>query len=192
MAGSASAKGKGTEEEGSELSGALQIGHYRALLPGDGEELLRRVANADARRLLQQAKDADERRRRAEGSEEFDSTVGGEGEKRVLELLVDAGLEVKRMPPQHPFDILVSGKCRIDVKTCMPDDERQYMFHLRKASGLPEACDLYVLSLLDRGLYQLLRAPSAKPYLCISRKRLSGLCPARALAERIGKIILDI
>lgn len=174
------------------MSGGLQLGHYRVLLSKADEELLRLVANTDGRRLIQQANEADERRRRAEGSEQFDSTVGGEGEKIVLQLLLDAGLEAKRMPPKHPFDILVEGRCRIDVKTCMPENRWQYVFHLRKTSGLPEACDLYVLSLLDRGLYQLLRAPTKERCVSITRKRFSGLCPARALAGRIKKIMLDI
>src|SRR3990167_1187013 len=93
------------------------------------------------------------------GVEEKDSTVsrGTQWEKHVIQLLTDLQYEVKHMCRRSPFDLLVNGQIRVEVKSASKPTYRQtgykpklgHVFVFRK--GCADNCDVFALVAAQAG-----------------------------------------
>lgn len=74
------------------------------------------------------------------------SLTGDINENYIKELLEKQGYVVTKMPPRHPYDLLVNGVVRIDVKSANPIKSKvkgmnQFVFSIN--NQFPK-CDLFV------------------------------------------------
>jgi hypothetical protein len=71
--------------------------------------------------------------------------LGLKGEMQVKKLLEDMGYTVEKMSVKHPYDLLVNGNIKIDVKIAnlYSSDKNwtSYSFNLEKSNP---TCDIYV------------------------------------------------
>lgn len=85
-------------------------------------------------------------------TKESETKIGDFFERYALAELTEKGYEVERMSLKHPYDILVNGHVKIDVKC-----STAYMMHgisIVNTVGLSKdraTCDLYLIYLLDTG-----------------------------------------
>lgn len=80
---------------------------------------------------------------------ESDTLFGKKHEEKAKEILVSLGYEVRKMPQNFPYDLLVDDCLKIDVKASkLYNGERGnfYSFNLEKQYS---TCDLYLLFLID-------------------------------------------
>lgn len=78
-----------------------------------------------------------------------DTKLGVEGEKHIAEELFRRGYTVEMTSARHPYDILVNGCVKVDVKTANISYVRGYPIHsYRLAKGQP-TCDFYVMYEVD-------------------------------------------
>ena len=73
-----------------------------------------------------------------------DTAFGYAGEKEVKEILESLGFECEMTPPRHPYDLLVDGCVKIDVKSGRKtkiNGADCYSFRLAKPQ---QTCDVYV------------------------------------------------
>jgi hypothetical protein len=74
-----------------------------------------------------------------------ETSTGQKYEKKLKDYLIEAGYEVEQMSTKHPYDLLVNGAIKIDVKAARryyySQDNYFYTFNLEKANA---TCDLYV------------------------------------------------
>lgn len=77
---------------------------------------------------------------------ECDTRTGLAGELKIKEILENKGYEVSKMSCKHPYDLLINGNVKIDVKLAnvynSPDGWSSYSFNLSKDNP---TCDIYVL-----------------------------------------------
>ncbi len=75
-----------------------------------------------------------------------ETRTGFIGELTIKEILENKGYEVKKMPCKHPYDLLVNGNIKIDVKAAnvynSPEGWSSYSFRIAKDNP---TCDIYVL-----------------------------------------------
>lgn len=79
-----------------------------------------------------------------------ETTLGQLFEGHIQKLIRGLGMEAERMSTKHPYDLLVEGCVKVDVKVANPyllrGESRVHTINLAKVSP---ACDLYVCILLD-------------------------------------------
>lgn len=73
-----------------------------------------------------------------------DTAVGIEGERTVANFLESQGFEVKLTSVRHPYDLLVNGCVKIDVKTAKTSYVRGYPIHSYRLAKQDHTCDFYV------------------------------------------------
>jgi hypothetical protein len=75
--------------------------------------------------------------------------TGKEYEAIIEQKIKDMGFEVERMTTKHPYDLLVFGGVKVDVKVANPyllRGSRVHTFALNKENP---TCDIYILAALD-------------------------------------------
>ena len=80
---------------------------------------------------------------------ECETTFGKSYEQIMAEVLIAQGYEVRRMPQNYPYDLLVNDSVKIDVKASKlyhGNGGNFYSFNLEKPYC---TCDLYILRLID-------------------------------------------
>jgi hypothetical protein len=105
---------------------------------------------------------------------------GHKGEDAVADLLRWHGRKVEVMRPNHPFDLLVDGKWKVEVKTASPGKRRkglQWRFEIMRHGVLNEVADFYILRLdqvpyTARAVHCLVIAPVMKTQIAISFRGL--------------------
>lgn len=81
-----------------------------------------------------------------------ETAFGKTYESRAMEQLICMGYEVERMPQNFPYDLLVNGSIKIDVKVSKlykGTSGNFYTFNLEKPYAI---CDLYILYLENTNL----------------------------------------
>jgi hypothetical protein len=78
-----------------------------------------------------------------------DTKTGNEYEEIVSEWIEEYGYEVKRMTTKHPFDLLVEGSVKIDVKVGRAHNHFGSRAHTFVPSKKYATCDLYICVALD-------------------------------------------
>lgn len=73
-----------------------------------------------------------------------ETTLGIEGEKTVAGVLESKGFEVKLTSVKHPYDILVDGCVKVDVKTANTSLIRGCPVHAYRLAKRDHTCDFYV------------------------------------------------
>ena len=79
---------------------------------------------------------------------ECETTFGKSHEKIIMERLITMGYEVRRMPQNFPYDLLVNDSVKVDVKASRlykGSGGNFYSFNLEKPFC---TCDIYVLRLI--------------------------------------------
>lgn len=75
-----------------------------------------------------------------------ESKTGWDGEMYAINVLLDMGFKVEKMPVKHPYDLLVNDAVKIDVKTGSrfhySKTNYYFSFNLEKKNA---TCDLYVI-----------------------------------------------
>jgi len=87
---------------------------------------------------------------------------GGTAEDLVSKLLIAKGATVKRMPYNAPFDILVNGTIRVEVKAGIKRSSETWAFNIHRHGTIDERCDWYVCVLMDLNALWVVRAPVNK------------------------------
>jgi hypothetical protein len=111
---------------------------------------------------------------------------GKHGEHLVKALLSVNGRRVKNAGYYAPFDLLVDGRVRVEIKTCEgiliqnnPNKPayRAWMFNLHRHGKLSENTDCYILRIsgipeTNTPVHLLVMAPFGKPTISISLRSL--------------------
>lgn len=99
--------------------------------------------------------------------------TGMYGEEMIKGILEDKNYKVEKMSVKHPYDLLVNGNIKIDVKTAnkyiSPKGWSSYSFNLEKSNP---TCDIYVFICKDDN--KILVIPSKflkQTQLCITDKK---------------------
>ena len=82
---------------------------------------------------------------------ECETTFGKSHEKIIMERLISMGYEVRRMPQNFPYDLLVNDRVKVDVKASRlyhGTGGNFYSFNLEKPFC---TCDIYVLRMIGEG-----------------------------------------
>lgn len=76
------------------------------------------------------------------------TSMGQKWEHKLEDLLTKIGYKCEQMPTNYPFDILVNGCVKIDVKSShrVGKDKNYYTFNLEKKNP---TCDIYVFYCLN-------------------------------------------
>lgn len=80
-----------------------------------------------------------------------DTQVGIKGERFVAERLSSMGFDVKLTSVKHPYDLLVNGCVKIDVKTATTTYVRGYPIHSYRLAKTMHTCDFYIFYEMDIG-----------------------------------------
>jgi len=80
---------------------------------------------------------------------ESETKTGQDFEEEAMNILIEKGFSVEKMPTKHPFDLLINGTVKVDVKSgraYMLRGSRCHSFGINKNNG---SCDLYMILALD-------------------------------------------
>ena len=88
---------------------------------------------------------------------ECTTRTGLEGEVLIKSILEDKQYQVDKMSVKHPYDLLVNGNIKIDVKVSNKYKGKYYSFNLEKANP---TCDLYVFICIHGEEKEFLVIPS--------------------------------
>lgn len=79
-----------------------------------------------------------------------ETRTGQAYESKAKDMLLQQGYSVERMSTKYPYDLLVNGHLKVDVKVANPHmlrgESRVHTFSIHKVK---QTCDLYVLIALD-------------------------------------------
>lgn len=79
-----------------------------------------------------------------------ETTLGQEFEGKITELVDSLGYEAQRMSTKHPYDLLVEGSVKVDVKVANPYLSRgKSRVHTIRLAKVDPTCDIYICVLLD-------------------------------------------
>lgn len=70
--------------------------------------------------------------------------LGVEGEKTIAEVLNAKGFDVKTTTTRHPYDLLVNGCVKVDVKTAKTSYIRGCPIHAYRLAKRDHTCDFYI------------------------------------------------
>lgn len=74
---------------------------------------------------------------------------GQDREENIYNLLIEKGHEVERMSTGFPYDLLVDGSVKIDVKSANPLLSNGSVVHTFGISKIKPTCDVYICLALD-------------------------------------------
>jgi len=80
---------------------------------------------------------------------ESETTTGNKFERIVSDYLILKGYHVDNMVTKHPYDLLVEGNIKIDVKVSSPHNHFGTRSHTFRSSKECPTCDVYVCVALD-------------------------------------------
>lgn len=80
-----------------------------------------------------------------------ETSIGIIGETDIKKCLQDIGFEVETTSPRHPYDLLVNGCVKIDVKTANTSFVRNSPVHSYRIAKKHQTCDFYIFYELDTG-----------------------------------------
>jgi len=78
-----------------------------------------------------------------------DTSLGQNYELKAMELIEGKGFKVERMTTKYPFDLLINGNIKIDVKVSRPGFIKGSRVHTFRTSKKYATCDLYFIFALD-------------------------------------------
>lgn len=102
--------------------------------------------------------------------------LGVEGEKQIAGVLEVKGYEVKPTSTKHPYDLLVNGCIKVDVKTAKTSYIRGCPVHAYRLAKRDHTCDFYIFYEADtlkvyvvpahkcQGQVQVEMGNNSKPY----------------------------
>lgn len=106
-------------------------------------------------------------------------TVRGQNrEEEIASKIKSLGHEVERMTTKHPYDLLVNGAVKIDVKTGCAYEMRGSRVHSFGISKKDPTCDIYIVLALDESGEQIERTFIIPSHhlkvisLCIGKKSI--------------------
>lgn len=73
-----------------------------------------------------------------------DTLLGVEGEKTIANILETKGFDVKLTSVKHPYDLLINGCVKVDVKTAKVSSVRGYPIHSYRLAKRDHTCDFYI------------------------------------------------
>lgn len=73
-----------------------------------------------------------------------ETKLGVEGEEFVSEKLKALGYNVKPTSTRHPYDLLIDGCVKVDVKTANTSFVRDYPMHSYRLAKSDHTCDFYI------------------------------------------------
>lgn len=78
------------------------------------------------------------------------SKLGNDHEEKAIDIIRKIGFEVEKMTVRHPYDLLINGCVKIDIKDASP---RSYLHktlvHTFATNKQNATCDLYILFALN-------------------------------------------
>ncbi|PAE27891.1 hypothetical protein CHI07_16980 [Paenibacillus sp. 7884-2] len=80
---------------------------------------------------------------------ESETTRGQRYERLIEEMIVNKGHEVESMTTKHPFDLLVNGNVKVDVKMGVAHNHFGSRAHTFRPSSKYSTCDIYVCQAID-------------------------------------------
>lgn len=106
--------------------------------------------------------------------------LGRHGEYAVGQILSGSGRRVRRMHRRGPYDLLVDGEFRVEVKSAEPQDDNGspvWKFNIHRHGKVVEETDFYILRLekvpfTKAAIHLLLRAPLGTPTVNVSFRSL--------------------
>ena len=101
-----------------------------------------------------------------------ETRTGLKEELNIKVLLESKGYKVEKMPTRHPYDLLINGNIKIDVKAAnkyiSPTGWSSYSFNLEKNNP---TCDIYVIRCLQDNKTLVIPSKFLKQnQLCITNK----------------------
>ena len=73
-----------------------------------------------------------------------ETLLGVRGENLIADYLESKGFTVKQTSAKHPYDLLVNGCVKVDVKTANTSHVRGYPVHAYRLSKRDHTCDFYI------------------------------------------------
>ena len=80
-----------------------------------------------------------------------ETKVGVQAEREIADVLVSKGYEVELTTTKHPYDILVNGCVKIDVKAANTSLVRGCPAHAYRLAKRQHTCDFYIFHEIDTG-----------------------------------------
>lgn len=80
-----------------------------------------------------------------------DTKLGIEGEEYISQLLRQRGHKVETTSVRFPYDLLVDGCIKVDVKTANESDVRGCRIHSYRLAKKKQTCDFYIFCEADTG-----------------------------------------
>lgn len=105
-----------------------------------------------------------------------ETALGIEGEKQIAGVLEVKGFDVKPTSVKHPYDLLVNGCIKVDVKTAKTTLVRGCPVHAYRLAKRDHTCDFYIFYEIDtlkvyvvpayrcQGQVQVEMGKNSKPY----------------------------
>lgn len=105
-----------------------------------------------------------------------ETALGVEGEKQIAGVLEVKGFDVKPTSVKHPYDLLVNGCIKVDVKTAKTTLVRECPVHAYRLAKRDHTCDFYIFYEIDtlkvyvvpayrcQGQIQVEMGKNSKPY----------------------------
>ena len=87
-----------------------------------------------------------------------ETMVGIDAENKVADILKSLGYQVSITPTRFPYDILVNGCVKIDVKCANKSYVRGTPIHAYRIAKTIPTCDIYVCCELDSDKYYIIPA----------------------------------
>lgn len=87
-----------------------------------------------------------------------ETKVGVQAEKMIADELSAKGHEVELTTARHPYDILVDGCVKVDVKAANTTYIRGYTAHIYRLAKRQHTCDFYIFREIDTGITYIVPA----------------------------------
>ena len=97
-----------------------------------------------------------------------ETKTGNIWEFRIKEILENKGYIVEKMPTKHPYDLLINGNLKIDVKVSNLTSYKYYTFNLEKKQ---HNCDIFICAAIQEETIQKLMIIPSK--FLMNKKQLS-------------------
>lgn len=91
-----------------------------------------------------------------------ETKLGKKGERHIAEILHQKGYEVELTSARYPYDILVDGCVKVDVKTANTSYADGFPLHSYRLAKGQQTCDFYIFYEADTGRVYVV--PSCKLY----------------------------
>lgn len=81
-----------------------------------------------------------------------ETKVGKQAEASMLDVLLRLGFDAERTSTKHPYDILVDGCVKVDVKAANTSLIRGCEIHAYRLAKTKHTCDFYLFHEIDTGI----------------------------------------